>query len=97
MVDKEIIKNIGAKSNSPNINPFEYPSEKCSCGSEVFIPGVIFKKIPGMLLGQGSETAQVPIKVFVCAKCGELSPYDKEMLEDIKKTKEDANKTNLII
>jgi hypothetical protein len=96
MNKEDLLNNIGSNSG-PNINPFEYPSEVCSCGNEVFVPGVIFKKIPGVLIGQGSETAQVPIKVFCCSKCGELSPYDKEMLNDIKKTNEETKKTNLII
>ena len=38
----------------PAVNPFSYPSEICSeCGSEVFVPGVIMKKVPGVLLGEG--------------------------------------------
>ena len=38
----------------PAVNPFSYPSEICSeCGSEVFVPGVIMKKVPGILLGEG--------------------------------------------
>ena len=91
-MDKDIFK-----GNMPNVNPFEYPSEQCQCGNEVFIPGVIFKKIPGMVLGQGSEPVQVPLKVFCCSKCGELSPYDKETLEEAEKIKDAANKTNLIL
>ena len=98
MNKEDLLNNIGSNSG-PNINPFEYPSEVCSCGNEVFVPGVIFKKIPGVLVGQGSETAQVPIKVFCCSKCGELSPYDKETLEehDNVKEKTEVKKTNLII
>ena len=90
--------NIG--SSVPNINPLDYPTEVCSaCGNQVFIPGVIFKKIPGILMGQGSETVQIPLKVFCCSKCGELSPYDKETLEehDNVKEKSEVKKTNLII
>ena len=93
------MKNIGSENNigatSPNINPLDYPSEGCSsCGNQVFIPGVIFKKVPGILLGQGTEVVQIPIKVFCCSKCGELSPYDKETLEEHDNIKE---KSNLII
>lgn len=90
-------KNIG--SNTPNINPLDYPTETCSCGNSVFVPGVIFKKVPGILVGQGSETVQLPLKVFCCSKCGELSPYDKEILEEHEKVKEqvEPKKTNLII
>ena len=81
----------------PNINPLNYPSEVCSCGNETFIPGIIFKKVPGMLMGQGTEDTLIPLKVFVCSKCGELSPYDKDILEEHKKQKEKLNNSNLII
>jgi hypothetical protein len=87
--------NINLKGGDmPKINPFKYPSEKCSCGNEIFVPGVIFKKIPGMLVGQGTEDVQAPIKVFFCSKCGELSPYDKELFAEAN---EEKPKTDLII
>ena len=81
----------------PAVNPFSYPSEICSkCGSEVFVPGVIMKKVPGVLLGEGVEFISVPIKVAVCAKCGTLSPSDeKKYEEETKKAKEvEKTKTN---
>ena len=65
----------------PNVNPLEYPTVKCSCGNEIYIPGVIFKDIPGIALGQGTDNVQVPIKIFYCSKCGKLSKYDEEMLK----------------
>lgn len=89
-------KSLGTSTSA--VNPLDYPTEKCSCGNEVFVPGVIFKKVPGILLGQGSEDVQVPLKVFCCSKCGELSPYDKELLDEHSKMKENVEKkTNLII
>lgn len=96
---KNIKDDINIGSSSPNINPLDYPTEKCTCGNEVFIPGVIFKKVPGILIGQGSEAVQVPLKVFCCSKCGELSPYDQEILNNHAKVKEQAEnkKTNLIL
>ena len=82
----------------PAVNPFSYPSEICSeCGSEVFVPGVIMKKVPGVLLGEGGvEFIPVPIKVAVCAKCGTLSLSDKKKYEEeTKKAKEvEKIKTN---
>ena len=72
----------------PNVNPFEYPSVKCTCGNEIFVPGVIFKDIPGVALGE-RENVHVPIKIFYCSKCGTLSPADKEML-----SKYDASNNN---
>lgn len=84
-------------NNMPQVNPLDYPSETCECGNDIFIPGVIFKKIPGVVVGQGTETVQVPVKVFVCAKCGKLSPSDQKILEEAKKIKEQVTKSNLII
>lgn len=84
-----------------SINPFEYPAEKCSvCGCETFVPAMMFRKVPGMLVGQAdSKTVSVPMKVFVCSKCGELSPSDKELIEEISKKEQTKQtpKSNLII
>ena len=79
----------------PAVNPFSYPSEICSeCGSEVFVPGVIMKKVPGVLLGEGGvEFIPVPIKVAVCAKCGTLSPSDKTKYEEETKKAKEVEKT----
>lgn len=83
---------------APKVNPLDYPSDKCSnCNNEVFIPGVIFKIIPGLELGQGPDNVQIPIKVFVCSKCGELSNADKEILNTHEKVKESINKKSNII
>ena len=73
------------------INPFEYPDEICSeCGHNVFIPGVIFKMVPGILLGSGSpEPESVPIKVACCAKCGALAPSDKKAYDEMSGKKKD--------
>lgn len=89
---------LGAQQTfAPKVNPLDYPSDTCSnCKNDVFIPGVIFKIIPGLELGQGAENVQVPIKVFVCSKCGELSNADKEILNSHKKTQEQI-KSNIII
>ena len=78
-------------NNASNIsfNPYQYPSEVCpNCGCEVFAPGVILKKVPGVVLGVGSEEITVPIKVAICAKCGTLSESDQKMIdEETKKAK----------
>lgn len=70
----------------PNINPMDYPTVKCSCGNEIYTPAVIFKDIPGVAVGS-TENIQFPIKVFICSKCGELSAYDKELLNETNKVK----------
>ena len=89
---------LGSNSFTPKVNPLDYPSDKCSnCQNETFIPAVIFKNVPGLELGQGTETVQVPIKVFVCSKCGELSNSDKEILSAHEKTKESLKSTKIIV
>ena len=50
------------------------------------------------MLGQGgTDYVPVPIKVFVCSKCGKLSPSDQKILNEEKKIKEQVTKTNIII
>ena len=86
--------------NAPQINPFVYPSEVCpECQNEVFVPGVILKKVPGILLGAGEETVTVPIKVAVCSKCGTLSESDKKRYdEETKKAqKSSGSKPSIIV
>lgn len=85
--------------NSPQVNPFAYPSEVCpECQNEVFVPGVILKKVPGLLLGAGEETISVPIKVAVCSKCGALSESDrKKYEEETAKAKKVAEKSSIVV
>lgn len=92
----------GAGMSAPQVNPYAYPSEYCEeCGSEVFVPGVIFKKVPGVLLGQGVDIVPVPVKVAVCAKCGTMSALDRQRLDEetqkAKKAEEASKKSSLII
>lgn len=95
-MNNNIYDSLGKDISFPKVNPLDYPSDKCSeCGNEVYIPGIIFKNIPGIEFGQGTETVQVPIKVFVCSKCGELSNIDKETLN--KKTNIVEPSKNIII
>ena len=88
---------FGGVPTMPNDNPLDDPSETCECGNEIFTPGIIFKKVPGVMLGQGSEYVPVPIKVFVCSKCGKLSPSDQKILDNAKNVQEQATKSNLIL
>ena len=85
--------------NAPQINPFAYPSEVCpECQNEVFVPGVILKKVPGILLGAGEETVSVPIKVAVCSKCGTLSESDRKRYdEETQKAQKASNKQSIIV
>lgn len=85
---------------NPKVNPLDYPRVECTnCGNTTFIPGINFFKVPGLELGAGGETVEVPIKVFVCSKCGELSPQDQETIRKHEEVKNSVNntKSNLII
>ena len=88
--------NLDPNLKMPNVNPLEYPTVKCLCGNEIFVPGVIFKDIPGVVLGE-RENVQVPIKVFYCKHCGELSQYDKDLLKLYDKSEQKTEQKSTII
>ena len=48
------------------------------CGSPIFKPAMVLKKVPGVVLGMGGESIAMPIEVMVCNQCGELAPTIKE-------------------
>ena len=48
------------------------------CGSPIFKPAMVLKKVPGVVLGMGVEPIAMPIEVMVCNQCGELAPTIKE-------------------
>lgn len=51
------------------------PNVVCpECGGKLFERAIVLKKVPGLLLGQASASAVVPVPVLVCRKCGALSP-----------------------
>ena len=78
----------------PKINPLKYPTEECDmCKNTVFTQGYIFKRIPGLEVGNGTDDVLYPIPVYYCAKCGTISSVDREALE-LDKTE---TKTNLIL
>lgn len=69
----------------PSVNPMDYPTAKCEkCGNTLFKANVIFKEIPGLVVGK-TETYYYPMKVFVCTNCGELSPLDKQINAEIER------------
>ena len=88
--------------NGIKVNPHAYDELTCTeCGHNVFAPGVIFKKIPGVLVGEaGREFVPMPIKVAYCTKCGAMSEEDRVDLEkqaEIAKKAEAASKSGIII
>ena len=81
-----------------NFDPFDYPDWTCpECGHNVFTPGVVFKKVPGLILGEGAEDIPFPIKVATCQKCGALFPCDKEAFDNAAKKKENNNSGSSLI
>lgn len=80
------------------VNPFEYPAVKCpECENEFFVPAVMFRQVPGILLGSDEKTISLPMKVYVCSKCGALSPDDRELIEKEEKLANAKTKSSLII
>lgn len=74
------------------VNVWDYPSVRCDkCASEKFIPAFIFKKIPGLLVGTGTQEHIQPVPVHVCWSCGELMPVYKQDIENAKKSKLDSS------
>lgn len=85
----------GTQSQQININPLEYPEVICDkCGCTVFVPGVKFRAIPGVVVGQAGETVYADQRVMVCMNCHELSPMDKQALAAIEKSQETSLQTN---
>lgn len=94
--------NMGNASAMQNINPLEFESVKCpKCGNEIFIPGVMFKNIPGVMLGMGAEPIPYPIKVAICSECHSLAPAYEQMLKKNNKAdsseKQSTSASGLII
>lgn len=79
-----------------NFNPHAFEELTCTeCGHNVFVPGVVFKQVPGVLLGQADvKIVPFPIKVACCAKCGTISQADKEELQKAAETAKKATAAN---
>lgn len=86
------------QSRQLRINPKDYPSVVCpDCGSKIFVPAAMFKKISGMLVGKGAEEQIFPVQVYICAKCQKLMPgMGFEELENEPEQKQEI-KSNIII
>ena len=85
----------------PSVNPMDYPTAVCEkCGNSLFEPKVMFKEIPGLVVGK-TEPFYYPLKVFICTKCGELSPSDKQINAELERmssaTKTENPASDLII
>jgi len=65
--------NQQAKSLPVNVDLSTQPDLKCECGNIDFIPGMRFKVVSGILVGE-REDQLVPIQTMVCSKCGKSHP-----------------------
>lgn len=81
--------------NTIRVNVWEQESVRCdSCGHDIFVQAFIYKRIPGLLMGTGTEEHIQPVPVAVCAKCGDLMPVYKE---DIKKATQKTPDSSIFI
>ena len=92
------INDLGAALNNAasQFNPSDYPIVLCDkCGSNMFVPAVVMRLIPGILVGSKESNIEIPVhKVFRCANCGAMLSSDRQMLEELDKKKEENNKIN---
>lgn len=85
---------VGGLGRGPVVNPLKYPSVTCdNCGGELFEEKLILKKIPGVVVGNGTEDVNYPVPVLVCSKCGTIEKSYRDLLEKGKKYQEE-NKQN---
>lgn len=92
------INNANQQGNI-RINPLDYPSVPCEkCGCEYYKQVAIFKKIPGIVAGTGSEPIIYPIPVYICEKCGELmSEYKKDFEKSEQNQTDKQTSSNIIL
>jgi DNA-directed RNA polymerase subunit RPC12/RpoP len=80
-----------------NFNPYKYPQVKCdNCGHNIFRSATILNKIPGLVIGNGSDDIEYPTPVFVCDKCGTMLKSYRDDLEKLSNI-EEPKKSSLII
>lgn len=61
-----------AKPDRPNLDLSKSTEMTCNaCGHNVFIPGVMFRKISKLISGTPKD-AIIPIEIYLCGDCGEI-------------------------
>lgn len=91
------VLNAANQKQTLRVDPMDYPSVVCpECGSKIFIPAAVFKKIPGLLFGKGTEEQVFPIQVYICAECHKLMPGFEALEKEPEETKTET-KSSLII
>lgn len=82
----------------PLLSPADYDTIKCdNCGAITFTNAVVLKRIPGMLVGAGTEDVAMPLNVYVCTKCGTILKDDRDKLDELDKKGEEKPKSSLIL
>ena len=88
----------------PQLNLKEYDTIECDkCGNVAFIPAMILKIVPGIVIGTGSQNKILPDNVLICSKCGTILKKDREYYDltddnKVKNKKENkSSKSDLII
>jgi DNA-directed RNA polymerase subunit RPC12/RpoP len=66
---------------------------KCQCGSQIFMPGYMFKKFSKLLTGAQKDSL-VPIELYLCTGCGK--PLDELLPEELKGKSLTQEKKSLI-
>lgn len=80
------------------VDPLSYPSIKCDeCGNQYYRQVVLFKRIPGVVTGNGAEPTILPIPVYVCDKCGRLMEEYRKDFEKEDEQQADNNQSSPII
>lgn len=81
------------------VDPLSYPSITCDeCGNQYYKQVVVFKRIPGVVTGNGAEPTILPIPVYVCDKCGKLMEEYRKDFEGKEDTPSDnAPKSSIIL
>lgn len=67
----------GMSPMGPKVDPRDYETLSCTkCGHKIFETKVVLKKIPGTVVGNGTEPIIYPLQVLVCSKCGKILDED---------------------
>lgn len=81
------------------VDPLSYPSIVCdNCGSEYYKQVMLFKRIPGVVTGNGAEPTILPIPIYICEKCGKLmEEYRKDFEKNSEEKSDNTNMSSIIL
>jgi len=75
-----------------NFEEIKFPADKlaecknilCDCGNYIWIPGIVLKMIPGLMIGR-SAPGITPLNILFCSECKKLHPDHEKQIGDINK------------